>query len=286
MLIAYFPETKTIAKNVARALKAKASEIVSQAFPDGESYIRLKDNPENKTVVIISSMVHEPNVRLVETALTAQAARENKAKKVILVATYLPYMRQDKQFNKYEAVSSNYLKNFLGLFDKSFIIDPHLHRIHSMKQLEKNSKEITTNPLIADYVKKHFKDYELVGPDKESFQWAKEIADSINLKSTILEKRRFSSFKVKIGYKKLGKRVLLIDDIISTGRTIVETIKMARKNGAKKIAVIGIHAVFSGEAERIIRLNADELILTNTIPNKFAKIDVSPIISQALSKYK
>ncbi|MBX4212637.1 ribose-phosphate diphosphokinase [Candidatus Pacearchaeota archaeon] len=236
LVIAGFPETKDIAKHVARSLKAKYVPIKVEDFPDSEFHISLKNNPKNHTVVIINSLSGEPNRKIIETLLVAGVAKDYHAKKVILVATYLPYMRQDKHFFNYDSFSSLHILELFSSFDKIIAIDPHLHRIKNIRKLSSKAQSITTNNLIADYIRKRFKDdFTIVGPDAESAQWSQKIADMLNKKVVILEKTRFSSEHIKQKEKKLGKNIIIIDDIISTGRTISGALKMAKKQGAKKI---------------------------------------------------
>ena len=286
LLIASFKETNQIGKNVAAQLKAQHEEIQVKQFPDGESCIRIEQNPQNKNFLIIQSFAKESNKKINETILAAETAREHRAKKIILVATYLPYMRQDKQFNSYESVSAKTIVKLLSnYFDKIIAIDPHLHRIHSLKEISKNAKEITANNLISEYIKNNFSsDFQIVGPDKESFQWAKTIAKLSGKEAIILSKKRLSSTNVKIESTNLDKNLIIIDDIISTGNTILETIKIAKKQGAKKIIVIGVHALLLGNTASLITKHA-ELITTNTVPNKFAKIDVSSLIASAIKQF-
>lgn len=286
LLIASFPETEKIGKKIARSLKAEYTTIISGDFPDSEFHLALRRNPKNKTVVIIQSITDDPDEKLIETILAGGIAKDYKAKKVILVATYMPYMRQDKHFKKYDSFSSKYILRLLNNFDKIIAIDPHLHRIKKMNEISKKAVSITTNRVVADYIKKRFgKNFTIVGPDAESVQWGSKVAKILGTKAVILKKTRLSSKKVKIKEKKLGKNVLILDDIISTGRTILETIKMARKQGAKKIIVIGIHGLLVDNSDKKIKKYAT-LVTTNTIPGKYSKIDVSPIIIEALKKYK
>src|SRR3989344_2238442 len=134
MIIYGFPETKEIAKNVAHLLKAEFSLINPDAFPDGESHIRLEKNPSGKKVVIIHSLAHKPNEFLIQSILAGGAAKDHGAKKVILVATYFPYMRQDKNFENYDVASAHYLIPLLKNFDEVLAIDPHLHRIPTLRK--------------------------------------------------------------------------------------------------------------------------------------------------------
>lgn len=273
-----------LAKRVANLTSAQYSKITSKKFPDGDSYIKLEKNPSNKTLVIIVSFAQNPNTKIIETILAAKTARELGAKKIILIATYLPYMRQDARFNNYEAISAEIIVPMMAHnVDELIAIDPHLHRVKRLEELAHNVHSITSNLLIAKFISSKFKDYQLVGPDEESHQWDKLIAKVLHRDATILKKQRISSFKVKITSQKLSNKILIIDDIISTGKTILETIKIAKKQGAQKIAVIGIHGLFVNNCDKEIKKHA-ELISTNTIPNKYAKIDVAPLIAETLMK--
>ncbi len=288
LLIATFPETKSIAKKVAQKLRAQYTEISVEDFPDSEFHLKLKKNPKNQTVVIMNSLAKDPDRKLIETLLAAGIAKDFKAKKIILVATYFPYLRQDKNFTQYESFSSKHIVRLFKEFDALFIIDPHLHRIKKMELLSRQAHHLTANTLIADYIRKRFKnDFLIVGPDAESAQWSQKIADMLGKKVVILEKTRFSAQHIHQKEKPLGgaKNIIFVDDIISTGKTLAGALKMAKHQGAKKLICIGIHGLLVGKAIPLITKHA-ELITTNTIPNKYAKIDVSPIIVRALRRYQ
>lgn len=285
MLIASFPETAGIGRKVAKALGAEHADINVHNFPDSEFHMELSKNPRKRVVAIISSMAHNPDSKLIETVLAGGIAKDFMAKKVILVATYLPYMRQDKHFLKYDSFSSKYIIRLLNNFDKIIVLDPHLHRVHRMKDLYEKAESISTNEIVADYIKEKFSnDFEIVGPDEESEQWSDKVARLLGKKVVILKKERLGDSKVKIKEKKLGKKIIIIDDIISTGRTLSATLKIARKQGAEKITCIGIHGLLVNGADKLITPYA-ELITTNSIPNRYSKIDVSPVIAEALRKY-
>lgn len=287
ILIATFPETKEVAKKVARALKAEYTEIFTEDFPDSEFHVKLKKNPKNKTVVIMNSITHDPDEKLIETLLAGGVARDYKAKKVILVATYFPYLRQDKHFEKWDSFSSKYILKLFTNFDKIITIDPHLHRIKHMEDWATKAHSVSTVKLVANYIKKRFgKNFTIVGPDEESSQWSGKVAKILGDKVVILKKTRFSSTHIKVREKnneKISKNVIIIDDIISTGKTIMGAIKLAKSKGARKVIVIGVHGILSGDADKKI-LKEAELVTSNSIPNKYAKIDVSPIIAEALKK--
>lgn len=287
LLIASFPCTREIGKNVAKALKADFTEITVGDFPDSEYHIMLKKNPRDRKVVILNSISMDVNDKIIETVLAAGIARDYGAKEVILVATYFPYMRQDKHFMEYDSFSAEHIMKMFSNFDKIIAIDPHLHRIKKMQDLYSKAESISTNKLIADYISARFKqDFTIIGPDSESEQWSAKIAKLLGKNVVVLNKTRFSSTKIKQTKikEKLGKNVIIIDDIISTGRTLAGALKMAKAQGAEKLYCIGIHGLLVSGAEKLISKYA-EIITTNTVSNKHSKIDVSPIIVNSLKKF-
>lgn len=287
MIIASFPETEKIGKKVAKALHAHYSTINVGKFPDSEYHLKLKKNPNHSTVVILSSMAQNPDDRIIETILAGGIARDYGAKKVILMATYFPYMRQDKHFEKYDSFSSKHIIKLFREFDRVIAIDPHLHRIKNLRELSYKAESVTINRLIADYIAKRFKDkFTILGPDAESKQWDSSIAKMLDKKVVILQKTRTGDKNIKQKEKPLGHdhTFIIIDDIISTGRTLAGALEMAKHQGAKRLVCIGIHGVLAGNAAKLIRKHA-ELITTNTIPNKYAKIDVTPAVIEVLDKY-
>jgi ribose-phosphate pyrophosphokinase len=147
------------------------------------------------------------------------------------------------------------------------------------------AKHLTSNSLLAKYISKNIKNPVIIGPDAESYQWARNIAQSINVDAAILKKIRYSSRKVKVKLSKKielkNKNLVIIDDIISTGHTILETIKDMKKLKPKNIYCICIHGVFVEGALEKIRKHA-KVISCNTIPNKVSKIDVSSLIAEEL----
>lgn len=286
-LIVSFPETEKIGKKVAKALKASYTTVFVEDFPDSEFHLKLRKNPRNKTVVIISSITKDPDEKIIETLLAASIAKDYGARKVILVAAYFPYLRQDKHFLKYDSLSSKRILKLFKEFDEIFLLDPHLHRIKSASMLYWKAKSFSANKLIASFIAKKFKkDLIIIGPDEESAQWSSEIAHILDKNVVIIKKVRKSPRHIKIKKQDLGaaKNVIIIDDIISTGRTIIETLKMAKEQGAKNLICIGIHGILSEGADKKIRKYA-KLITTNSIQNKYAKIDISPAISEVLKKH-
>ena len=217
--------------------------------------------------------------------LAAKTANELGAKKVVLVAPYFPYLRQDKRFHSGEAISQSIVAGLIDkYFDEVYIMDPHLHRKNKLGNIFKiRAKKLTANALRADYIQKNIKNPVIIGPDEESYKWARNVAEMLGVASRILKKKRYSSYHVEIRLNKKidlkGKNVVIVDDIISTGNTIQETAKILKRLGAGKIYCICVHGIFADNALSKLKRAKISVVSTNTIPSKVAKIDVSGVIA-------
>ncbi|MBT3836327.1 ribose-phosphate diphosphokinase [Candidatus Woesearchaeota archaeon] len=293
MIITSCGNSVKLAKSLAKKLRVKYVPLDIGAFPDGDMYMRFKAKSfKKKKVVIVQSFQPNPDMSLFDVIWAAETAKDIGARKVILVAPYLAFMRQDKRFNSGEAVSSRIMAKLLNKsIDKIITIDPHLHRYKSLKEIFTiSAKKLTANPLIGEFVKKKIKNPVILGPDWESYQWADKIASHVGCDSTCLAKTRFSSRRVTSKMTKnveiKGKNVVIIDDIISTGHTIIEAAKKAKKKGAKSITAIGVHGLFAENAISKMKKYVDWIYTTNTIEHKTSKIDVLPLVLKELKILK
>jgi ribose-phosphate pyrophosphokinase len=280
--------SKELAKSVARLIKAQYSELKKSNFPDGEMRLKYETDLTDKNVIIINGMMPNPDEMLLESVFAIHAAKQLGAGKITFVAPYLAYMRQDKQFHEGECISAKVMAKMLDCADYVIAIDPHLHRIHRLQDIFRTkAKSISADPILAKSIQKNHPKSIIVGPDIESSQWAKTIADSIGHESMVLLKKRYSSTKVRTivhgdPARFKGRDVVLVDDIISTGHTMIEPIKQLKKFGARKITCIGVHGVFTENALQKLRKLGATVIATNTIPNPVAKIDIAKLIADAL----
>jgi ribose-phosphate pyrophosphokinase len=289
MIITSLGNSQKIAKSLAKKLRCKYSETTVAAFPDGDIYLKFNNRLKGKKLVIVQSFQPHSDMSLFDIIFAAETAKDLGAKKVILVAPYLSYMRQDKRFHDGECISSKVMAKMLNnSVDKIITVDPHIHRYKSLKDIFTiPAKKLTANNLIAEYIKKHFKNEIIIGPDWESYQWAEDIAKQVNVHATVLKKTRFSSRHVSVKMIKpipiKGKNVVIVDDIISTGHTVIEAAKSARKLGAKSVSVIGVHGLFVENAiEKLNKAGIKKIITTNCIEHKTNKIDVTHLLLEQL----
>ncbi|MFH2027919.1 MAG: ribose-phosphate diphosphokinase [Nanoarchaeota archaeon] len=277
-----------IAQKIAKKLKKPYSALEVTHFPDSEIKLRFKVDVKKKIVVLVQSFYGKINDCVIETLFAAETARDLGAKKVILVAPYFPYLRQDKRFNPGECISLRTIaKNIDEDFDEVIICDPHLHRERTLGHIFKiKSHKLTANPLIEDYIKKNIKNPVIMGPDWESYKWAQRVAEKIGCEFAIMEKERYSARKVVVKLNKkidiTRKNVVFIDDMVSTGHTLIEGIKNAKKLGAKKVTCFAVHGILVEDALKKLMNVGAKVITANTIPNDSAKIDISGLVAKAL----
>ena len=290
MIITSCGNSEKLAKSIAKKLKCKYSPLTIGSFPDGDIYLKFNTNLKGKKLVIVQSFQPHSDMSLFDIIFAAETAKDLGAKKVILVAPYLAYMRQDKRFNPGEAISSRIMAKLLNnSIDKLITIDPHIHRYKSLKDIFTiPAKNLTANALIGDYVKKKIKNPVIIGPDAESYQWAEVVAKQVGCEVTVLRKTRHSSRHVseKMIHKidVTGKNAVIVDDIISTGHTIIEAAKHVKKMGAKSVTAIGVHGLFVENGLSKLRKAGVKSVTTNCIEHSTNKIDVSELLVKELKK--
>ena len=287
MIIIGCSNSTELAKSIARIIKAKFSQLFISHFPDGELMVQLKCDVKRQTVVLVQSMV-DPNEAFMEILFAARTAYDLGAKKVVVVAPYLAYMREDKRFHKGECISA---KVMAGIFnrnvDKLVTVDPHLHRYHSLQDIFTiPAKRLTAVDLISAFIKKKYSRPIIIGPDEESFQWAEHVARIVGCRAMVLKKKRIDSTNVEIDIKEHidfhKKQLILVDDMISTGHTMMEVIKDARKMGASDITCLAVHGLFTKKAYEKLRKMKVKVVTCNTITHKSNKINIAGLIATSL----
>jgi ribose-phosphate pyrophosphokinase len=222
----HFPEDTAIDECAARAAGLQARAIERHRFPDGE--FRLKLPKALPARVVVWRTLNDPNEKLVELLLVAQAARELGAQDLTLVAPYLAYMRQDIAFHPGEVVSQRIVGRFLaGLFDAVITVDPHLHRVATLQEAVPvaNAVVLSGAPVLADWVQQRRPDAVLIGPDEESLRWVAQAAARHGWDHAVCRKQRHGDRAVAIELPALlvhGRAVVLMDDVASSGHTLAQ----------------------------------------------------------------
>jgi ribose-phosphate pyrophosphokinase len=282
-----WPGNETIARGLAAALECGFLEIETRRFPDAETYVRFRSDCQGQQVVVVASL-DRPDEKTPGLLFLADALRAGGAVKVGLIAPYLAYLRQDVQFHPGEAVSSRtYARLLSNAFDWLVTVDPHLHRYRALSEIYTIPTHVVhAAPAIADWISKHVNDPVLIGPDSESRQWVSELATRAQAPFTVLEKTRRGDRDVEVSVPEIenwrSHVPVLFDDIISTGRTMIETIAHLRRLGLRPPVSIGVHGVFAADAfAELAKAGAGQVITCNTVPHPSNRIDVTPLLAAA-----
>ena len=287
-LIVPLPGNEALAEVVAQALSCDRGRLETRQFPDGESYLRFADDLGNRAVVLVCTL-SRPNDKLLDLLFAAATARDLGAAKVGLVAPYLAYMRQDRRFREGEAVTSTHFATLLsGAVDWLVTVDPHLHRRTSLAEIYSIPATVLhAAPRIADWIARSVPNPVLVGPDAESAQWVHAVAEMAGAPSIVLEKLRRGDRDVSVSVPDIERwrdhTPVLVDDIISTARTMIETVTHLRRIGLAAPVCIGVHAVFADRAyDELHDAGAKGVVSCNTIPHPSNAIDVVPLLASGV----
>ena len=291
-IIFSLPGNESLADSITAGIKGEKGDFEIRQFPDGETYVRVLSDVKEKNVFIICTL-HQPDAKLLALLFLCNLLRDLNAKSICLIAPYLAYMRQDKQFNPGEAVTSQYFAKLLSsLVDRLITIDPHLHRRVSMKEIYSIPCEVLhAAELISEWIKSNIPDAILIGPDSESEQWVSEVAKNAGVPFMVLQKIRHGDSDVEVSVPQVekyrGSIPVLVDDIISTARTMIETVTHLKNAGMKPPVCIGVHAVFSGNAfEELKKSGINKIITCNTIPHSSNGIDITALICKSIDRKK
>jgi ribose-phosphate pyrophosphokinase len=282
------PGNEGITQTLANKMKAEKGKAIIHKFPDGETYIRILSDVKNKDAVLVCSL-NDPDDKIVPIYFLTQTLRTLGAKKVCLVAPYLAYMRQDKIFNPGEGVTSVYFGKLIsGFVDEIVTIDPHLHRIKSLSEIYFiPHTTIHVADQISNWIKKNIKNPVLIGPDKESKQWVSIVAKNAEAPFVVLNKVRYSDEVVKVSIPNIEQyknaTPVLVDDIISTGHTMIETVNHLKKEDMKPAICIGIHAIFAGNSyQELLDCGVAKIVTCNTIDHPSNAIDLTNILAKKI----
>ena len=284
------PGHENLGRTLARHLAAPMGRVDHRRFPDGESYVRIESPVQDANVVIAASL-KDPDPQLATLLFMADAARDMGARGVGLAAPYLPYMRQDHRFRDGEALTSRTFANLVSrTFDWLCTVDPHLHRYAALDEVYGIPAAVAhAAPDIARWVRIHVRDAVVVGPDSESRQWAAEVAREAGVPCTVLEKVRRGDRDVSVAGETgliAGRTPVLIDDIISSARTMAEAAGLVRAAGGGAPVCIGIHALFAEGAEDSLReAGVAQVVTCDTVAHSTNGIEVSAAFAAAMRDF-
>jgi len=279
--------SQKLAANIAREMDDVLCPIETRKFPDGERYVRIKQDVEDG-VVVVQSTGYPQDENLMELFLILKTIRNMGITDIRTVIPYFGYGRQEKSFNYGEAVSAEVVCQLIEFAGASSVYSINLHEQSICDLFKIPTYNLSAMPAIADYVAKNVEDPVIVAPDKGALGFAQEVASILNCESDYLEKVRLSPEKVETKPKNLdvkGRDAIIIDDIISTGGTIVNACGILKEHNANKIVVSCVHPVLVGDALlKIFAAGADDVVGSDTLKSEVSNISVASIVADALQK--
>lgn len=286
-LLLAFEDESALATALAGELGIALAMIDRHRFPDGE--MRLKLPPALPPQVLLLRGLWPPNDSLVELLLTAPAARALGAQQLILACPYLAYMRQDIAFTPGETVSQRHVAALLAATGDALVtIDPHLHRIATLDEVMPGTatRVVSAAALLGRWATRQLADPLLLGPDEEAEQWVGEAGRALGIEHAACRKSRLGDREVSVVLPPIalaGRAVVLMDDIASTGRTLIEAARACLAAGAASVDVAVTHALFVGDALAALRgAGVRHVWASDSVPHAAAVVSVAPLLAAAV----
>jgi len=271
-----------LAKDLASNLNAEYVQAITKTFPDGETYARIDREALSGEVVIVQNSY--PNDKLVELLLLQDAALGLGAEKITCVIPYFGYARQDERFNRGEPLSAKVMVEHIQMnADKVVLIDVHGPEI--MEWFTKAEViDVHAAPCVGDFFKEFGVDL-VLAPDEGALKRAGWTAERLGVDWDYLVKTRLSGTHVHMTPKNIdakGRKVLIVDDIISTGGTIIAATEELRRLGARSVMAACTHGLFVGNALDNLKKHVDKLACANTLESEVSQISVAPEVAKAI----
>ena len=288
MKIVLGPASKELGEKVATLASLDTVQVVYKTFPDGEAYIRLEKPVHNEHVVIVQTTSPPQHNKFMQLAFMTDAAKRNGASKVTAVVPYLGYARQDKMFLQGEGISIETVARMLNAAGVDALVTVNIHAESALKKFPFPAKNLSAIPLLAEYfIHRGYKKAFALAPDKGAMYIAKQAQRVLGGGAGHLDKRRDrytgQTTQTGEGLDVKGQTVIIFDDIISTGGTIVGAAKILRELGAAHVFTACVHPVLVGDAEkRILDAGVEEVVGTDSCSSHVGKVSLAPLIAEML----
>ena len=279
--------SRDLAKRIARRLKAPYIEAQTKIFPDGESKITFSSIPKKSIILVVQSTYPPVDTNLLQTLAIISQARKASSK-IYAIIPYMGYARQDRQFLSGEVVTMSIVAKMLQAVGAKKVIVVDIHSKTALNHFKIPTVNVSAIPELAKYFKKlKIKKPLVVSPDTGGSSRAKKFASLLNTDFITLKKsRNRNTGKVQIQSSKVdvhGRDLIVIDDIISTGGSIIKATQFLKKQKCKRVFVACTHGLFVGYAERKIKkAGVSKIISTNTIPRSTSKVDMAGVIAKSI----
>jgi ribose-phosphate pyrophosphokinase len=254
------PGNEKLTESLAAGLQGEIGQLEIRRFPDEETYLRFLDSPTDRKIIVVCTLNHPDNK---------------------ILPLLLAYMRQDQRFNPGEAITSRQVARIMSsAFNWLVTVDPHLHRYGSLSDIYTiPTRTVHAAPLISQWIGLNVSNPIIIGPDSESEQWVSATARKISAPYTVLEKTRLGDREVQIRIRDAsgleGRTPVFVDDIISTGHTMIEAVRLVNERGSAPPICVAVHGLFADQADKILAKMGAKVVTCNTVPHATNIIDIT-----------
>jgi len=279
--------SKDLAKRLARKLKAVYIQTETKIFPDGESKVTLGKIPKKSVILVVQSTYPPVDTNLLQ-ALSIISQVRKISSRTFAIIPYMGYARQDKQFLSGEVITMSVVAKMLQSAGAKKVIVVDIHSNTALNHFNIPTENVSAVPELANYFKKlNLKNPLVVSPDVGGSSRSKKFAYLLKTDFIVLKKHRDrKTGRVSIQTAKVdvqGKDLILVDDIISTGGSIIKAAQFLKKQKCKRVFVACTHGLLVEGAEKKIRkAGVSRIISTNTIPGNTSKVDISGILAKSV----
>jgi len=269
-----------------------AKRIEERIFPDGEHYIRLPEDCAGKDVVVLHRCYPSPNENLVKLFLIADAVRARSPSSLRIFIPYLPYARMDRAVKEGEAVSADTICHILSSLGCKELITVDCHFIKQGAGLFERAglkiRNISAADALLDYLRSKVENPLVVSPDEGAAYMSSRAEGGKAMKKVRGEYGEGRSAyrqieRLEAGFDVSGRDVIIIDDIVSTGSTMVKGVGVLKGAGARKVFCAATHGLFLNDAlEKLSAAGADEIVSTDSIKSPASKVSVARLAAGAI----
>ncbi|RLG80952.1 MAG: ribose-phosphate diphosphokinase [Thermoprotei archaeon] len=290
MIVLGVTATNGIDQELAAILGARHVVVEHKLFPDGESYIRIPVDVSGEDVIVVQSTYKPQDKHLIELLIAIDALRDLGARRITVVIPYLAYARQDKRFREGEGISIKTILQTIRANGADDLIVVEIHKEESLKFFRGRAINIPSVYALAEYFK-NMSNLLILAPDKGALKRAKIFAELVNGECDYLEKFRDRvTGEISVKPKSIdvkGKNVVIVDDIVSTGKTMALAARKALENGALNVYAACAHALLINNALDLLKNSGiKEIIATNTVPvpKEVKTVSIAPYIAKAIKE--
>ncbi len=285
-----------LANKIAKHIGVPLGKMELSSFSDKEMYVRINENVRGKDVFLIQPTSPPANENLMELLIMIDAFQRASARRITAVISYYGYGRQDRKDEPRVPITAKLVANLVTTAgaDRVLAIDLHAAQIQGFFDIKVD--HLFAAPVFVDYfISKNLKNLVILSPDMGGIRRARAYANRLDASLAVIDKRRTGANKAEVLNvvgKVRGKQILIVDDMIDTGGTLIAAVRALIKKGVQEIYVSATHPILSGSAYEMIESSSlKELVVTDTIPLKQGKaktkikvLSVAPLLGEAIRR--